>query len=81
MHADVAAQLSKVLTMALKVINGIGKTKAEATVISIAEGVIWFTPTHGGRLKCPLRLMPDAVVGAQVKYVQVGSTVQRLERV
>jgi hypothetical protein len=67
--------------MSLKVIHGIGRTKAEATVIAIEDGVIWFTPKHGGRLKAPLRMLPDAEVNMRIRFVQLGDTIQKVERI
>lgn len=66
--------------MALKVIHGIGRTKTEATIIAIADGVIWFAPKHGGRLKAPLRMLPDAEVNMRIRFVQLGDTVQKVEK-
>jgi hypothetical protein len=65
--------------MGLKVIHGIGRTKAEATIIAIEGGVIWFAPKHGGRLKAPLRLLPDAELNQRIKFTQFGDVIQKLE--
>jgi hypothetical protein len=67
--------------MALKVIHGVGRTKAEARIIAIADGVIWFTPKHGGRLKAPLRMLPRAEVNMRIRFVQLGDTIQKVERI
>ena len=67
--------------MGLKVIHGIGRTKAEATIIAIVDGVIWFAPKHGGRLKAPLRLLPDAEPNLKIRFTQFGDVIQKLERI
>jgi hypothetical protein len=40
-----------------------------------------FTPKHGGRLKAPLRMLPDAEVSMRVRFVQLGDTIQKVERI
>jgi hypothetical protein len=71
--------ISKVIDVA-KVIHGIGRTKAEATIIAIEDHVIWFAPKHGGRLKAPLRMLPDAEVNMRIRFTQCGDIVQRVEK-
>lgn len=66
--------------MALKVIHGIGRTKAEATILAVIDRAVWIAPTHGGRLKFDLKLLPDAAPDMRVRFVQLGDVIQKVER-
>jgi hypothetical protein len=65
----------------MKIIHGIAKVQAEATIIAVEGGVIWFRPKHGGRLKAPRRMMPNAAIGDRCRFTQVADHVQKLEKV
>jgi hypothetical protein len=63
------------------VTHGLHKTVGTAVVIAV-DRVVWFTPdTTGGRLKAPLRMLPDAEVNMRIKFEQRGDTILRLTRV
>jgi hypothetical protein len=65
----------------MKITHGITPVRAEATIIAVESGVIWFEPAHGGRLKAPRRMMPNAAIGDRCRFTQLGDHVQKLEKI
>lgn len=61
------------------VTHGIHQTKGTGTVILVQDGLVWFR-TGEGRLKFPLRMLPNAEVNMHIRFVQRGDVIQKIER-
>ena len=55
------------------------QTKGTGTVIRVEDGLVWFRAGEG-RLKVPLRMLPEAEVNMRIRWVQAGDVIRKVEK-